>query len=79
MTDDDSPGVASRSYSGTPLDGSYQHISERPFGGPGETIDVVDSDSPGEEKTIGEPQIGSLQEDGDGQDRDGQTTLDTFL
>lgn len=93
MTDDDAPGVASRDYDGPDLDGTVQHISERPYGrANGETVQVVDSEGDGKEVTVGEPAASpedvemssttnSCSEDVDAapnEDRSGQTTLTDY-
>lgn len=50
--------MSGRTYEGPPLDGTYQHFSERPYGDEdGETVDVVESDGddPGEATVEGVP------------------------
>lgn len=46
--------VASRKYDGKPIDATYQHLTERPYGGDdGETVYATEEPS-GKERTVGE-------------------------
>jgi len=65
--------VASRSYDGFALDGSYQTIDEAPYWqGDGETVNVVDDRlEGGDERTENVP----VPDGGQRPDVDGQSTL----
>jgi len=63
-----------RSYEGRALDGGYQHISESPVWGDGETVDVPGDDHAGEDVTENIPS----PDDDPEPDSDGQTTIDDF-
>lgn len=56
------------------IDASYQHFSERPFGGPGETVDAT-PDAEGEITTEGVPVPSDSEDRPDGE---GQTTFDDW-
>lgn len=70
--------MSGASYSGDPLDGTVQYITERPeLDDNGETVDVVDDrlDIEGEATVENVP----IPDDGSEQpDRKGQTTLDDW-
>ncbi len=64
--------MSRREYDGPPLDGTYQHISERPYDDPdGETVAATD-DPDGEVTTEAVPELV------DGPDEPGQSTLDDW-
>jgi hypothetical protein len=72
-----------RSYDGPPLDGTVQHISERPYGGGGETVEAT-PDADGEVTTEDVPLSGDDPHEGRREvvrqrvDGDGQTTWDDW-
>lgn len=67
--------MASGSYKGEPLDGTYQPISEAPYWqGEGETVDVVDDTEVGEETVENVPVL----DGGERPDVEGQTTWDDW-
>jgi len=73
---------ADRSYSGPPLDGTYQSISEAPhWQGDGKTVDVVDDEPVGRESTTNVPipvPEPDAEPDLERPDRSGQTTWDDW-
>jgi len=67
--------MSGRSYSGPPLNGGYQSISEAPYWqGDGETVDVVDDEPVGEQTTEGVPEPDPQPDP----ETSGQTTLDDW-
>lgn len=63
--------VPERSYQGPALDGTTQHITERPYGDDdGEAVDVVDADQDAD----GDETVEDVPIPGDRPDVDGQST-----
>jgi hypothetical protein len=49
--------IGRRSYDGDAIDAGYQSIDEAPFYNDGETVDVVDDEPVGEERTTNVPDL----------------------
>lgn len=68
--------MSGRSYDGTPIDGTVQHLSEAPYWqGEGETVEVIDDAPVGEETVEDVPDLSGNPET---PDVDSQTTLDDW-
>ena len=69
--------MSRRSYDGPALDGTYQHISERPALDQDGTVYATDPEPVGEERTEDVP-VPDLDSDTEQSDRDTQTTFEDW-